>query len=125
MIRRPPRSTRTYTLFPYTTLFRSAHHGHHHAGQRLVAAGEADQRVVAVAAHGELDGVGDEVAADQRRLHALVAHGDAVGHGDGAELSRGAGGRLPAALPPLRLARAGAVEGRRLVPRSERRGVGE
>src|SRR3546814_1807176 len=25
MIRRPPRSTRTYTLFPYTTLFRSYH----------------------------------------------------------------------------------------------------
>src|SRR3546814_8875375 len=24
MIRRPPRSTRTYTLFPYTTLFRAA-----------------------------------------------------------------------------------------------------
>src|SRR3546814_20205873 len=24
MIRRPPRSTRTYTLFPYTTLFRSS-----------------------------------------------------------------------------------------------------
>src|SRR3546814_2335125 len=24
MIRRPPKSTRTYTLFPYTTLFRSA-----------------------------------------------------------------------------------------------------
>src|SRR3546814_18190345 len=23
MLRRPPRSTRTYTLFPYTTLFRS------------------------------------------------------------------------------------------------------
>src|SRR3546814_14057928 len=28
MIRRPPRSTRTDTLFPYTTLFRS--HGHQH-----------------------------------------------------------------------------------------------
>src|SRR3546814_3352540 len=27
MIRRPPRSTRTDTLFPYTTLFRSAHVG--------------------------------------------------------------------------------------------------
>src|SRR3546814_8929767 len=27
MIRRPPRSTRTDTLFPYTTLFRSAHWG--------------------------------------------------------------------------------------------------
>src|SRR3546814_6888177 len=27
MILRPPRSTRTDTLVPYTTLFRSAHHG--------------------------------------------------------------------------------------------------
>src|SRR3546814_10859526 len=26
MIRRPPRSTRTDTLFPYTTLFRAPHH---------------------------------------------------------------------------------------------------
>src|SRR3546814_5292615 len=29
MIRRPPRSTRTETLFPYTTLFRSKHDGGH------------------------------------------------------------------------------------------------
>src|SRR3546814_12571263 len=28
MLRRPPRSTRTDTLFPYTTLFRSRRHGH-------------------------------------------------------------------------------------------------
>src|SRR3546814_18003839 len=28
MIRRPPRSTRTYTLFPYTTLFRSIINDH-------------------------------------------------------------------------------------------------
>src|SRR3546814_16549474 len=27
MLRRPPRSTRTDTLFPSTTLFRSRHHG--------------------------------------------------------------------------------------------------
>src|SRR3546814_3905529 len=27
MVRRPPRSTRTYTLFPYTTLFRSFNRG--------------------------------------------------------------------------------------------------
>src|SRR3546814_6430282 len=34
MIRRPPRSTRTDTLFPYTTRFRSPPEvGHHHAGQ--------------------------------------------------------------------------------------------
>src|SRR3546814_11367788 len=30
MIRRPPRSTRTDTLFPYTTLFRSDHHLRQH-----------------------------------------------------------------------------------------------
>src|SRR3546814_7703244 len=30
MIRRPPRSTRTDTLFPYTTLFRSVSRVHHH-----------------------------------------------------------------------------------------------
>src|SRR3546814_5966143 len=35
MIRRPPRSTRTDTLFPYTTLFRS--------GQKLRALGESRQ----------------------------------------------------------------------------------
>src|SRR3546814_3207004 len=34
MIRRPPRSTRTDTLFPYTTLFRSLHR---QVGRRLVA----------------------------------------------------------------------------------------
>src|SRR3546814_2583272 len=38
MIRRPPRSTRTDTLFPYTTLFRSAR------GQRLGVAAEALHR---------------------------------------------------------------------------------
>src|SRR3546814_6305043 len=32
MIRRPPRSTRSYTLFPYTTLFRSAAGGDAPAG---------------------------------------------------------------------------------------------
>src|SRR3546814_19823788 len=30
MIRRPPRSTRTDTLFPYTPLFRSSRSGHAH-----------------------------------------------------------------------------------------------
>src|SRR3546814_15025204 len=37
MIRRPPRSTRTDTLFPYTTLFRSLAH--------RVGEGGADQRL--------------------------------------------------------------------------------
>src|SRR3546814_16353177 len=38
MIRRPPRSTRTDTLFPYTTLFRSDPNGP--AAQRDVRAGD-------------------------------------------------------------------------------------
>src|SRR3546814_12265523 len=38
MIRRPPRSTRTDPLFPYTTLFRSS------AGARNARAGEASAR---------------------------------------------------------------------------------
>src|SRR3546814_5953678 len=48
MIRRPPRSTRTDTLFPYTTLFRShqdeecrSHHAHGDVLQRDSAGGFA------------------------------------------------------------------------------------
>src|SRR3546814_4008144 len=37
MIRRPPRSTRTDTLFPYTTLFRSRRPAAEFAEQRLAA----------------------------------------------------------------------------------------
>src|SRR3546814_11121621 len=49
MIRRPPRSTRTDTLFPYTTLFRSAGHGAGRGWRRggdlfLVRAGGEQQR---------------------------------------------------------------------------------
>src|SRR3546814_1864877 len=40
MIRRPPRSTRTDTLFPYTTLFRS-----HPADQRAHLPNFADQKI--------------------------------------------------------------------------------
>src|SRR3546814_2917391 len=41
MIRRPPRSTRTDTLFPYTTLFRSRHRSalHQRAGARQAQCG--------------------------------------------------------------------------------------
>src|SRR3546814_15385721 len=41
MIRRPPRSTRTDTLFPYTTLFRSASADSASAYARSKAEGEA------------------------------------------------------------------------------------
>src|SRR3546814_15303267 len=36
MIRRPPRSTRTDTLFPYTTLFRSVRKQHASFGRRIL-----------------------------------------------------------------------------------------
>ena len=37
-------------------------HRHHHAGLRLVAAGDADQRVIGVAAHGELNQIRNHLA---------------------------------------------------------------
>src|SRR3546814_3688909 len=58
MIRRPPRSTLTDTLFPYTTLFRSAH-------QDVLDPDAADQRDTVPLAEA---GRGDLVA------HGLEAH---------------------------------------------------
>src|SRR3546814_11749658 len=52
MIRRPPRSTRTDTLFPYTTLFRSFHlvpaelRRRRHVAHRAVQRGGAEQRAL-------------------------------------------------------------------------------
>src|SRR3546814_10520198 len=43
MIRRPPRSTRTDTLFPYTTLFRSSHDSRNVTGG-LSPCDDADRR---------------------------------------------------------------------------------
>src|SRR3546814_5872953 len=43
MRRRPPKSTRTDTLFPYTTLFRSGS-AHRRAGAAAACAGAADRR---------------------------------------------------------------------------------
>src|SRR3546814_9278080 len=48
MIRRPPRSTRTDTLFPYTTLFRSDRECPHPGVVRLLA-GQAPRRPAAAA----------------------------------------------------------------------------
>src|SRR3546814_12071373 len=83
MIRRPPRATRTDTLFPYTTLFRSLEEVLEDVGvglvalqvgdevelaaeQVLVAAPEVDVRVADVAAqHGLLDGEVDGAGLDR------------------------------------------------------------
>ena len=55
---------------------------------RLVAAGDGDQAVEALGVHHQLHRVGDHLPADQRGPHALVPHGDGVGHGDGVEGQR-------------------------------------
>src|SRR3546814_6557966 len=69
MIRRPPRSTRTDTLFPYTTLFRSHHHPPADRQcseiRRLPQVGD------------EVDGIGDPVggvARHRQRVHPGEAH---------------------------------------------------
>src|SRR3546814_2961221 len=72
MVRRPPRSTRTDTLLPYTTLFRShLHHG----------------SVAAAPVRGDLRGAG--------RRGGAVRPGPARGAGSDAD--RGGGRRRPAA----------------------------
>src|SRR3546814_1009647 len=74
MIRRPPRPTRTDTLFPYTTLFRSL------PDQLLRFAG-LDQDTVGVVvdvarhAHGRVIHVRHVVAHSRRRHHATRHHG--------------------------------------------------
>ena len=72
--------------------------GHDGGGHVLVAAGDADEAVEGVGAGDEFDGVGDDFAGDERGLHALGAHGDAVVDGDGVELHGGAAGFADALL---------------------------
>src|SRR5260370_28127210 len=64
-------------------------HRHHHARQRLVAAGKPDQRVVGMSPHGQFDGVGDDFARRQRRAHAVMANATPAVDGEGAEFPGG------------------------------------
>src|SRR3546814_15405780 len=93
MIRRPPRSTRTDTLFPYTTLFRSAHFAGlgtlHHApcafAQRVVRAMQRDVDELQVVIRRQRQrrlrrrrrtGVGDHRVDAAELLHHFVERGD-------------------------------------------------
>src|SRR3546814_13925985 len=73
MIRRPPRSTRTDTLFPYTTLFRSETRNQAHQ-RRFATAGAADDGGYRARPRDETDVV--------QRGHILtgVAHADVTKH---------------------------------------------
>src|SRR3546814_19037589 len=110
MIRRPPRSTRTDTLFPYTTLFRqllfAISDGKFHRRLSLCLALRTDDHVAARRArHGSLDRDQAPLGVDPDHLEALqsLAHGT---HGAGHLLAwENATGRLPRAdrhPPPIR-----------------------
>src|SRR3546814_18467969 len=62
MIRRPPRSTRTDTLFPYTTLFRS---------HRVVTGRRGSERATG-AHHLMIANQGDNAALNADHTHAIV-----------------------------------------------------
>src|SRR3546814_4638030 len=97
MIRRPPRSTRTDTLFPYTTLFRSQEERRDREAQvvegRRIAPVDAEQRrrrdagiaveaveEVVVLAHEVEEGDGDRQG-DHDGVDALGAHRDEADEG--------------------------------------------
>src|SRR3546814_13070608 len=82
MIRRPPRSTRTDTLFPYTTLFRSVHWNscapcatapsgvaNETAACRAVVAAVDARRCIAVAGNRQRPGPGDRAFSRLRHQH--------------------------------------------------------
>src|SRR3546814_9214818 len=80
MIRRPPRSTRTDTLFPYTTLFRSD------VALNSRAADFADDVMAATEQHGAdliINAVGGSVFAENIRAAAFEARLAIVGYVDG------------------------------------------
>src|SRR3546814_20650140 len=84
MIRRPPRSTRTDTRFPYTTLFRSTHQGQP-AGQGGAPV-SGDQTAVRLH-EGEVSGAGEK--------HRAVADAVHVGQSvDGATTFDGRGAHI-------------------------------
>src|SRR3546814_14397167 len=85
MIRRPPRSTRTDTLFPYTTLFRSLAAAHDaEAGPHLVAEFPLDVvhhlRPVAVALRALAEDVGDQLLVGRAVEHLPVVPVDEAQH---------------------------------------------
>src|SRR3546814_19274804 len=88
MIRRPPRSTRTDTLFPYTTLFRSVQL---HVDARVLGGGDPVQHLRQTAPAGDLgelvgiervDRHVDAANAEPRQLGRVARERAAVG-GDG------------------------------------------
>src|SRR3546814_6192701 len=75
MIRRPPRSTRTDTLFPYTTLFRSTQ-----IARRLALPAQGSVQVEPGRPGGRLADPGRLVAVEQDRLRQAARPSAVAGH---------------------------------------------
>src|SRR3546814_8673078 len=73
MIRRPPRSTRTDTLFPYTTLFRSQHQRDLVAAPAQAAVDAQDPRLRGAVGRCRTHAAGDPRGAVGQRVQAHVA----------------------------------------------------
>src|SRR3546814_5329842 len=113
MIRRPPRSTRTDTLFPYTTLFRSFRSAapgriDHDARRNVILQRHRGIEIaLADRAFGARDGADREGAIDKLRREIAVLFG--VGIAQAADRAEGVG-QVERALPEHRIAVGGLVE---------------
>src|SRR3546814_10208591 len=103
MLRRPPRSTRTDTLFPYPTLFRSAEQylgfaGRSRAGvagRSFAVSGPGGEGPSVLPGDAGSDGAvaGSDPGREGRRLHSRARHGDAEDGDRGRSRERGRGRR--------------------------------
>src|SRR3546814_17123548 len=89
MIRRPPRSTRTDTLFPYTTLFRSSLHSDY--ALRILMALSATGRQMSV------DEIAGQYGISRNHLAKVAQRLQALGY---VSAQRGRGGGLTLAREP-------------------------
>src|SRR3546814_11419991 len=103
MIRRPPRSTRTDTLFPYTTLFRSQPEVRQVAADDLGQRGGDEQQQ---GFHSVLSDRGKLAMPDDlSRLRARRCASSLSRKRGGISPSHGSGRRCPTSLPPNALGR--------------------
>src|SRR3546814_17101941 len=93
MIRRPPRSTRTDTLFPYTTLFRSEQRDHP-LGVEARPAREELERLGEIVGYGEMRLDGEQ---DAGRQHGEPQRRRQVAHHPGEEMHPARPGEMPCA----------------------------
>lgn len=70
----------------------------HHARNNLVAIGNAHGSIELMALNSAFEAVGDSFAGNERVMHAIMVHGNAVAHADGGNFERNATGHINAGL---------------------------